>query len=244
MTETLIWANTNDQRNKDVILVENNDLNNFIPKVAVSKVLVQETTEDIEITVKKIINEPFTTHNILQLLNNQVTVSSYLVTKFKATESEDISWNDFKPFLQWILDTSKLICNNCGLTIGAFSTDIVYRSSYKFCVSKEKCYHAYDDILKWNSNRKIKCSGDHYIHPKIVKDLSNLITVLDTNSTTIFQDLRLGLITLSYVITHMNQELGVFNLYLSKSDSTFNINRFYKHVTNKCMNNHTYNKKF
>jgi len=238
-TETLIWANTNDQRNKDIILVENDNVNNFVPKVAIQKAVSQEKAEDIETTINKIVIEPYLSHNILQLLNDQVTMSSFLVSKFKATESEDISWANFRPYLQWILDTSKFICKNCDLPVGVFPTDMVYRSSYKFCVSKEKCFYAYDDILKWNSNKKIKCSGDHYIHPKIVKDLTNLITVMDTNTDTIFQDLRLGLITLSYVITAMNQQLGVFNLYLSKSDASFNINKFYKQTNHKCMNNRT-----
>ena len=137
MTETLIWANTNDQRNRDIILIENNDLNNFVPKIAKAKAVIHEKPEDIEITVNKIISEPYDSHNILQLLNNQVVVSSFLVTKFKTTECEYIVWNNFKPYLQWILDTSVLICKKCELPVGTFPTDMFIEVLINFALVRK-----------------------------------------------------------------------------------------------------------
>lgn len=226
MSESLIWSMMNDRRNTAVIIKENEDLKNFIPKTVMEKVPVIEVVENIEEVVKNILECDYSAHNALMILQNQSKIASYLVSKFKKTEPENIDWNNFRPGLQWILESSEFILEKVKLTVNTFPTDKVYRSSYKFCISKENCNTMYNNILQTTTVKRKSCSGDHYVHNKIVQDLRCLITVMDSNVTTIFQDLRLGLNTLSFVISHMYQELNIFQTYLGNT-ANFNINKYY-----------------
>ena len=83
MAESLIWSMMNDHRNSDVILQENVDLQNFVPKVALEKIEVVEVVENIEEVVEKIITDNYDNHNALMILHDQLKVATFLVSQFK-----------------------------------------------------------------------------------------------------------------------------------------------------------------
>ena len=239
--ETKIWASINDTRNQAVIDKENINIQNFIPKTTIAK---DNTITDEEIVVTEqniidIISLDFTKQNVLEIIKNQSTVISYLGLIFRTNDMETITWPFYKKYLSWILESSIYITTTFNIPIYAIRTDEIIRSSYKFCTLKEKCTHTYGNPLGYSSDRskQLYCSGDHYVHNKIIQDLTCLINVLDKHPDSLHDDLRVGLSTINFVIRHMYQELEIFYVYL-KDTSGFNINDYYCHRgTEKKSNN-------
>lgn len=238
MTETLIWANMNDSHNMDVIIKENTDLKNFVPKATPQKIDQKNTTDSFETIVANALNiietYDYKNDNFLNILIKQNIIMNYLDIKFKSTEPDSIIWDEFKYGLEWILKTSQHIVSIKKIDTKQFPADIVHRSSYKFCTSKENCDLLYNNALQNTTSKKSRCNGDHYVHHKIVQDITCLIAVLDKNNETLYNDLRVGLLTLIFVINKMYQELSVFSLYLSNTPG-FNINNYYstKNIRNR-----------
>ena len=227
MEENKIWANLNDSYNLDIILIENQNIKEYIPKDIVKQNFKKvEVTVNMDDIVADILSKDFSSDTSLQILTKQNTIASYLLKLFRSSKSEDISFDKFKTGLNWILETSKFLTSKTNLFIQLFKTDKIYRSSYKFCNKKDECEALYCNVIKTNANRNPRCNGDHYVHNKIVSDLSCLITVLETKTDTISNDLRVCLDTINFVINHMYQELNTFAIYHSKQPD-FNINKYY-----------------
>jgi hypothetical protein len=68
--------------------------------------------------------------------------------------------------------------------------------------------------------------ADHYVHYKLVSDITSVITILDVKTENIVNDLRICLDTINFVINHMYQELNTFNIYYNKEEN-FDINKYY-----------------
>ena len=235
MEENKIWANLNDSYNLDIILIENQALKNYVPKREYIKKDTRkiENSQSIEDIVKEILASDYKTEKIIQIIAKQNIVANYLLKTFRTSKSEDIIWEKFRPGLHWILESSKLITSKTSTITQLFKTDKIYRSSYKFCNKKDECDALYCHINKPGQSTHAKCNGDHYVHNKLVSDITCLITVLDekkdtVNSETvsISNDLRICLDTVNFVINHMYQELNNFNIYYSKEEG-FDINRYY-----------------
>lgn len=233
MEENKIWANLNDSYNLDIILVENQALKNYIPKREYVKKDTKRSdlTQSIEENINGILSSDYKTDKIIQIIGKQNIIAGYLLKIFRTSKSEDIVWSKFRPGLHWILETSKCIVTKIQIASQVFKTDKIYRSSYKFCNKKDECEALYCHITKPDQKSHAKCTGDHYVHNKLVSDLSCLITVLDERTSAdhlipISNDLRICLDTVNFVINHMYQELNNFNIYYSK-EQDFNIDKFY-----------------
>lgn len=242
MAQTLIWSNTNDSHNEEVILKEIADLKQFVPKVA-TKAPIIDADENIDTIIESILADSYDNDNIMTIINKQHTICSYLTAKFKPQDSNKIEWEEYKTYLTWIYNTSIMLCAKFNLHIEHFNDNsVVQRSSYKFCTSGAKCVPVYKDIMKYN-NRPCSCTGDHFVHNKIVRDLHNLFSVFDNDQSKLYQDLRLGLNTLNFVLDHIKRELSTFNFHLSKSEPSFNIDQFYKNsIANSNESNNRPNK--
>jgi len=227
MEENKIWANLNDSYNVDVILVENKNLKDYIPKKDFCKVETKKN-EIIEVNynIFNIITEEYNNQNYIQILQKQNIVISYLLKLFRCSKIEDVLWEKFKPGLMWLLESSKFFTNKTLLACQQFKTDKIYRSSYKFCNKKYECDAVYFSILKKPFEKFYRCNGDHYVHYKLISDLTCLIEVLNNNQDNILNDLRVCLDTSNFVINHMYQELNNFNIYYSKQPN-FDINKYY-----------------
>jgi len=228
MEENKIWANLNDSYNLEIILKENQDLLEYIPKKEninpiVSKTIVNDVI-DQEIIVLDILKENYTILNALQILHKQNTVTAYLIKLYRSSKSDKIIWDNFRQYLLWILETSKFIATKKNMIIQLFKTDKIYRSSYTFCNKKDECESIYK--MSQTNSRSCKCTRDHYVHDKIVSDLTSIIYNFDLISINISNDLRVCLETLNFVMNHMYQELNNFNIYYSKQEN-FNINKYY-----------------
>ena len=229
MEENKIWANLNDSYNLDIILVENQNLKEYTPKDIIKqnfKKAEVTVTVNMDEIITDIISKDFLSDSSLQILSKQNTVASYLLKLFRTSKSEDISFQKFKLGLTWILETSKYLTSKTNLFIQSFKTDKIYRSSYTFCNKKDECEALYCNVIKTNTNRNPRCNGDHYVHNKLISDLTCLITILETKEDSISNDLRVCLDTVNFVINHMYQELNTFAIYHSKQPN-FDINKYY-----------------
>lgn len=230
--ESLIWYNINDSRNEEIIIAENKKITSFVPRAVVEKEVDIET-ETTDADVYEIIQSDFSSLNVYDIIFKQKEVTNYLVSKFKASSTDDISWAYYKEHLQWLLETSQLIATKFNMPVEHVRKhDTVVRSSYKFCRMGDECFSTYGNPLGNINICKDKCSGDHYVHHKLVHDLTSLITVMDTVSADvddkgpISYHLRIGLATIDFVIKHMYKELCTFKTYLS-TQKDFDIDAFY-----------------
>jgi len=231
MEENKIWANLNDSYNLDIILIENQDLKNYVPKRDYIKKETKRSDNNTNLSIEDVINgilsADFKSDNILHIIAKQNSVAGYLLKTFRTSKSEDIIWSKFKPGLSWLLESSKHIIGKKSTFIQLFKTDKIYRSSYKFCNKKDECDALYSHITKPGTCCNAKCNGDHFVHNKLISDLTCLITIIEERKDeSISNDLRICLDTVNFVINHMYQELNNFNIYYSKQPG-FDINRYY-----------------
>lgn len=201
--------------NKDHII--NNPLNE-----------IKKSSDKIEINTEEIIKLNYNNNNNpLEIISLQIKIISYLLNYYKMCKLDDI--NIYIKYLSWICATSEYLCNLINQPVNKNKTNLLMRSSYKFCNKKCDCQSQYGFLFNKKSRN---CINDHYVHNKIVSDIDNLLNYINNsnNNLTLDIELRKGLETLNYVINHMYQELSSFMLYLNNNKTKYNINDFYKYI--------------
>jgi hypothetical protein len=202
--------------NKDCII--NNSLNE-----------IKKSSDKIEINTEEIIKLNYNNNNPLEIISLQIKIISYLLNYYKMCKLDDI--NIYIKYLSWICETSEYLCNLINQPVNKNKTNLLMRSSYKFCNKKCDCQSQYGFLFNKKSR---SCINDHYVHNKIVSDIDNLLNYIiinnNNNNLTLDIELRKGLETLNYVINHMYQELSSFMLYLNNNKTKYNINDFYKYI--------------
>jgi len=204
--------------NKDFICFANNSLNEN-----------KKSPDKIEINTEEIIKLNYNNNNPLEIISMQIKITSYLLNYYKLCKLDDISV--YIKYLSWIYETSEHLCNLIKQPINKNKTNLLMRSSYKFCNKKCDCQSQYGFLFNKKSRN---CINDHYVHNKIVSDIDNLLNYIknnnNNNNNMVFDiELRKGLETINYVINHMYQELSSFMLYLNNK-TKYNIYDFYKYV--------------
>jgi hypothetical protein len=187
----------------------------------------KKASEKIEINTEEIIKLKYNNYNPLEILSLQIKIISYLLNYYKMCKLDDL--NIYTKYLSWIHETSEHLCNSITQPVNKNKTNLLMRSSYKFCNKKCDCQSQYGFLF----NKKPRnCINDHYVHNKIVSDIDNLLNYIknSTNNSTLDIELRKGLETINYVINHMYQELSSFMLYLNNNKTKYNINDFYKYI--------------
>ena len=224
--------NINDDYNIEIINAEikgfeeynkvnkNNIINNSIN-------LDKKTSEKIEINTEEIIKLNYKNNNPLEIISMQIKIISYLINYYKMCKLDDL--NIYIKYLSWIYKTSEYLCNLIKQPVNKNKTNLLMRSSYKFCNKNCDCMSQYGFLF----NKKSKnCINDHFVHNKMVSDIDNLLNYINNNNNNnliLDVELRKGLETLNYVINHMYQELSSFMLYLNNNKSKYNIYDFYKY---------------
>jgi len=201
--------------NKDHII--NNPLNE-----------IKKSSDKIEINTEEIIKLNYNNNNNpLEIISLQIKIISYLLNYYKMCKLDDISI--YIKYISWIYETSEYLCNSINQPVNKNKTNLLMRSSYKFCNKKCDCQSQYGFLFNKKSRN---CINDHYVHNKIVSDIDNLLNYINNsnNNLTLDIELRKGLETLNYVINHMYQELSSFMLYLNNNKTKYNINDFYKYI--------------
>jgi hypothetical protein len=188
---------------------------------------IQKSSDKIEINTEDIIKLNYNNYNPLEIISMQIKIISYLLNYYKMCKLDDISI--YIKYISWIYETSEYLCNSINQPVNKNKTNLLMRSSYKFCNKKCDCQSQYGFLFNKKSRN---CINDHYVHNKIVSDIDNLLNYINNcnNNLTLDIELRKGLETLNYVINHMYQELSSFMLYLNNNKTKYNINDFYKYI--------------
>lgn len=224
--------NINDDYNIDIInaelkgFEEYNKINkNSIINTPLNE--IKKTSDKIEINTDEIIKLNFSNYSPLEIISMQIKIISYLLNYYKICKLDDI--NVYIKYLTWIYKTSEFLCNFIKQPVNKNKTNLLMRSSYKFCNKKCDCQSQYGFLFNKKSRN---CINDHYVHNKIVSDIDNLLNYIQNNNNNLTLDieLRKGLETLNYVINHMYQELSSFMLYLNNNKTNYNIYDFYKYI--------------
>jgi len=217
----------NDDYNKDIIDAENKALESLSINVSNNIINnIEIKTEKIEINIEEIIKINYKNNNPLEIINMQIKIISYLLNYYKICKLEEI--DIYIKYLLWISNTSEYLCNLIKQPINKNKTNLLMRSSYKFCNKNCDCQSQYGFLFNKKSRN---CINDHYVHNKIISDIDNLLNFIsnNNNNNNLELELRKGLETINYVINHMYQELSSFMLYLN-NNSKYTIYDFYKYI--------------
>jgi len=119
---------------------------------------------------------------------------------------------DCVPHLEWIKNGAKKLSDKLNLKMYDHKKDGITRSSYKFCDYNYQCKFNY------NLKKHKGCLFQHFVHNMVCADIKSLLKFLskgqinDTNRIDISKTLK----TLSFVLSHMYDELN--NVFLFNSD--------------------------
>lgn len=189
-----------------------------------------------------ICSENYKTLDLFELIKRQSVVASLLAKHFLSTfqmqnPEKFQTYTDEMPQnislyvngLKWLNNTSLYICKYTNTTdlIKPIQTDRVQRSSYKFCTKKSECGEQYGLLL--NVRPKHTCTQDHFVHYKIIRDIKCLMDVYNKQGNRnihFLHDMKTSLITMSFVINHMVQELEDF-IICHGQRSNFSIENYY-----------------
>lgn len=143
--------------------------------------------------------------NDIEILRNQLIILQYLkkIIKISIEKKELINKQNYIEKFKWLCDSATKLANKLGLNVSMNNikkkSKVLYRSSYNFCKKGHNCEFNY-------GNAKKKCKGHHYLHNLIVLDVHMLINYIENKECDNIEILK-SINTLSYVITHMYDEL-------------------------------------
>jgi hypothetical protein len=157
--------------------------------------------------------------NSLKILQKELDVIK-LLSKY-SLQNNQLNYTFFMNALNLLLILSetlriRLEQNEINIEKKAYSDDNISRCSYKFCNFKDSCNYNYNKT-------KNMCYQDHYVHNMVSVDLKILIEYIelkygDTKIVLHNKEILKTINTLSYVITHMENELKSKCLYLPENE--------------------------
>jgi hypothetical protein len=144
-------------------------------------------------------------------LNNTKLLSQYIL------KNKNIDYIFFKNSLNYLLGISEILRERINQKEFKFENNFegIKRSSYKFCKFKDSC--------KYNYTTKEKiCYQDHYVHNMVSNDLQQLLLYIEkkNNDDIVIhdKDILKSINTLSFVISHMENELKTKCMYIEESE--------------------------
>jgi len=157
--------------------------------------------------------------NSLKILQKELDVIK-LLSKY-SLQNNQLNYTFFMNALNLLLILSetlriRLEQNEINIEKKAYSDDNISRCSYKFCNFKDSCNYNYNKT-------KNMCYQDHYVHNMVSVDLKILIEYIELkygNTKIVLHNKEIlkTINTLSYVITHMENELKAKCLYLPENE--------------------------
>lgn len=238
----MAWYLLNDDNNQEIMeiedkyIIEYKENRNHIKDNIKIQEIIKETNS---ITILTDINEilkldnpsMLKKYNALDIIQMQIIVIDVVTKYFKISKLDNIDF--YVQNLTWIYTSSLYLTNLIRQPVHKNKTNVLMRSSYKFCNKMTDCVSQYGFLF----NKKCRnCINDHYVHNKIISDIDNLLNYLKNNCKhdnllLLEQDMRKGIETLSYVLNHMEQELSSFTVYFGKNSqkSKYTIKDFYRY---------------
>lgn len=213
-------SNITEIKNYDeFIQILNNNTNNISLKI---NNIEKEYTDKIE-NIKNLYNNKdsinlFKKQNSYRILQKELEIIKILTTYTLSNKSIDYVF--IKQTIETLFGLSEILKHRIrqkSITINndKKSLGVINRCSYKFCNFKENCTYNYNKEIN-----KI-CYQDHYVHNMVSVDLKNLLDYINSNmdkNSIELKEILKTINTLSYVITHMENELRLKCLYISECD--------------------------
>lgn len=155
------------------------------------------------VTINEIVNLKSTELKINKILEYQYVITKHLKNNLKnINENKD----DLIKKIYWLresveylsekfnLDKIQIKKNNC--------TNIIHRSSYKFCKYNFKCKYLYKD-----NNITNNCFEQHIVFNHLFLDIDNLLNYLDNNTDYDMNEIQKCINTIYFVVNHIKEEL-------------------------------------
>jgi hypothetical protein len=237
----MLWSELNDHYNRAILDTEAATFKAFRDAphteeatVTQAALVTPESDEDAEAAFERLMETKLQMDkklNALEVIQMQLKVVNHMSRHFKLYRLDNL--DTYLRGLHWICDTSELLASSIKQPVNRNKTNILMRSSYKFCNKKADCQNQYGFLF----NKKTKgCINDHYVHNKVVSDIDNLLNYIEKNRNCPDQhvnletELRKGIETVNYVVNHMHQELSSFMLYFGDNKQRYTIKDFYRHT--------------
>ena len=152
-----------------------------------------------------------------ELLKEELNIIN-LLSKY-SLQNKYLEYDFFMGSLKLLLDISEILRGRIHQkVIYHDNLDIsnnIPRCSYKFCNFKDSC------IYNYNNKPHSICYQDHYVHNMVSADIQILMKYIKNNNNekNILHNKEIlkSINTLTYVISHMENEMKVKCMYLEKS---------------------------
>lgn len=177
--------------------------------------------EKKNIDIDKLINENIETQDDVDLLNNQTiiinslrkTIKNYVDKYLQNKEQPAFDFSKSLNKLEWLLAVSKYFSDKLHTPIILHTTKgrNIPRSSYKFCDYGHDCEYNY-------THKHEGCFAQHFVHNFVYADIKALADHIQIVKKKEFDDIKFIEImrcmnTVSYVISHMHEELKCVSHY-------------------------------
>jgi len=210
-----------------------------------------ETEYDKLSDIHDILQIDTSTEDDLTLLNYQTILTNHLrkIIKIyveKALQNKDVKDFDFSSYLDklsWIINVSSLFIKKLNLPKiehTYYRSRTIPRSSYKFCNYGHDCEYNY------NHTKYKGCFAQHYVHNYVCADTNALYHYIvnmkkDGVDNQKLMEIDKCMNTISYVISHMRDELKYIEYYHKGKSNDFHQERTpdgkrkkYKIKSDKC----------
>ncbi len=220
--ESIDWINQNSLiMTPDInnLLVTHKFINNIEIKIEELESYYINKMNEIKHTYEtENINNIYINKSSLEILQKEVEIVK-LVSKY-SLQNNKLEYIFIIICLKYLHILSEILRNRLKQPIIILNKNIkisgIIRCSYKFCNYKEDCIYNYGK--KDNS-----CYQDHYVHNMVSHDVLSLIEYIETNYITNSQimhnkEILKTINTLSFVVSHMENELKAKCLYNDMKD--------------------------
>jgi hypothetical protein len=176
--------------------------------------------------IDEILEINFNELNDIELLEYKTYVSGFLRKNIKnhielllrsnvcfeienLSENNTFEWDKNIKYLNWLADTCLYFSKKLRLPIVKNCINkkksVIPRSSYKFCDYNYECEYNYDP-------KNHGCYAQHYVYNNVYSDLKSLLTYFNSDKINNYKNINMKEVkkcidTISYVISHMREEL-------------------------------------
>jgi len=199
--------------------IVNNELGDSFVDKQMSLVAENNVDKNIHISIGEILAIDITKITEIQLMEYQNYLTSQLRKYFKQCldKNEIIDYDLHLPRIYWISEVSKYFSNKYNLKLSFHKVKVtvdlksIPRSSYKFCEYGNEC------TANYNLDSNEKCNSQHFVHNILYADIISLYNYLligkTANIVLDINEILKSINTISFVINHMYEELGLLSLY-------------------------------
>jgi len=157
------------------------------------------------VTINEIVTLNCEILKVPKILEYQYVITKHLKNNLKNLKENK---NELVKKMIWLRESVKYMSNKMDLVNIPFikkstdSSQIIPRSSYKFCKYNYKCKYLYKDNCITNS-----CYEQHIVFNYLYNDIDNLINYIITNIDYDLNEIQKCINTIYFVVNHNKEEL-------------------------------------